>query len=79
MGVLGFKHTPSRKYYYVDTHKSPENIEYCNNFIQLYFSYALRRYHWLSVTTCQRDEMVKRGQIDNGLGYERRTFFLMSC
>ena len=63
---------PCKKSYYVDNHESPENVEYCNKFITRYFTYELRCHRWVSVSKTQRNEMVKKGQIDNGLGYEYR-------
>ena len=34
---LGYKYQHHRKCYYVDSHKSPENVKYMSSFIDRYF------------------------------------------
>ena len=41
---LGFKYEPRKQFHYVDTHESPENIQYRLEFIKLYFEHDIRRF-----------------------------------
>ena len=70
MEKLGFKYQHHRKCYYVDSHKSPENVAYRASFIDRYFQYELRLYWWLSISKEERDKLITIGQLGKNSGYE---------
>ena len=74
MHLLGYQFNPRKKCYYVDTHESPENVAYCNEFIERYFEYELCCFRWVCISAEERDEMVENGEIDEGLGYAFSSF-----
>ena len=70
MVKLGFKFEPRKKSYYVDSHKSPENIAYRKKFITRYFEYELRSHRWYQISKEEKMEYVKKGSLDESSGYE---------
>ena len=57
----------------MDTHESPANVTYRNQFIDRYFGYELLAHRWYSITKQQNDTMIENGEIEvtnNGYGYE---------
>ena len=79
MNRLGFKYEPRRKSYYVDSHETPENVEYRSKFISRYFAYELLAHRWYSITLEERNTMVNNNDIPKELGYKYeingQTFF----
>ena len=39
MNLLGFKYEQRKKDYYIDWHKKPATVEYCNAFLEHYLTY----------------------------------------
>ena len=71
MKELGFKYKPHQKSYYVDTHKSAENVEYRIEVIKRYFDYEICCDSWISITIDKREKLVKEGKLTSELnGYE---------
>ena len=69
MSKLGFNYHPRKKCYYVDSHKSPENVAYHKEFISCYFEYKIRVYRWYSITKEERDQLVSSGELEDSIGY----------
>ena len=70
MQMLGFKFEARQKCYYVDNHKSPENIIYRHQFIDCYFQYELRCYRWYSIPLEEQQQMIEEGKLNPDLGYQ---------
>ena len=70
MKKVGFKYQPRKKSYYIDTHDSPENIEYRKEFIQRYLEYELLFHQWYPISAEERNEMVEKGEVSIHMGYE---------
>ena len=69
MNRLGFKYEPRKKSYYVDTHETPENVAYRSKFISKYFEYELLAHRWHTISSQERDRMIKDGDIGIDTGY----------
>mmetsp|Transcript_26808 Transcript_26808/g.33053 ORF Transcript_26808/g.33053 Transcript_26808/m.33053 type:complete len:391 (+) Transcript_26808:1059-2231(+) len=66
---LGFKYETRKKTYYVDSHEKPENVKYRTNFIKRYFGYEMRAHRWISVSKNESDELIKKKEINENIGY----------
>ena len=70
MEKLGYQYQHHKKCYYVDSHESPENVQYRSQFIDRYFQYKLRSYRWISITKDEQQKLIELGELGDHSGYE---------
>jgi hypothetical protein len=66
---LGFKYSPFRKSYYVDSHESLENVLYHSKFISRYQQYERKCHRWIHIPLQRYEKMVKDGELVEEAGF----------
>jgi hypothetical protein len=70
MNLLGFKYSPVKKCYYVDSHEKPENVHYRSQFLERYMRYELCAHRWIQIPIARYDTMVEMGQLSELSGFK---------